>query len=325
MKKIIGVIIVAIALVIGVYFMIDFYNTDESLYVDANSIGINNYSREDFYTEYKELVIANENKDADEGTGANGDSQAILGNSVLNSNNSGSLSEGMAQSALGFYKQNLSVTKKGNPISVKIAGVPLYDGLPWSSSGAYELDTAVCNAYLSRYLNSNFTSTVAIDNNCKIKDIVVEGVKCLSFAGYPILGFCDIDQYGNSIGWSSGARPKKVCAILQDAAGTTYYLPVSCVDDAKGHIWPGGLAQTFLSNNSGSSSGWNFNSDNGTITGSIIGKTVTSIDQIRAGYSDVKYKGTNVVTTAPQFNLEVNSQAANALKAYKLIGFISWK
>ena len=171
MKKIIGVIIAAIVLVVGVYFMIDFYNTDESLYVDANSIGINNYSREDFYTEYKDLVIANENKDSDDGTGANGDSQTILGNSVLNSN-SGSLSEGMAQSALGFYKQNLSVTKKGNPLSVKIAGVPLYDGLPWSSSGAYELDTAVCNAYLSRYLNSNFTPTVAIDNNCKIKDIV---------------------------------------------------------------------------------------------------------------------------------------------------------
>lgn len=90
MKKIIGVIIAAIVLVIGVYFMIDFYNTDESLYVDANSIGINNYSREDFYTEYKDLVIANENKDSDDGTGANGDSQTILDNSVINSNSGSS-------------------------------------------------------------------------------------------------------------------------------------------------------------------------------------------------------------------------------------------
>lgn len=90
MKKIIGIIVAAIVLVIGVYFMVDFYNIDESLYIDANSIGINNYSREDFYTEYKDLVIANENKDSNEGTGANGDSQTILGNSVINGNSDSS-------------------------------------------------------------------------------------------------------------------------------------------------------------------------------------------------------------------------------------------
>lgn len=57
MKKYVYIAIVAVLLVIGVYFMIDFYTLSDEIYIDATNIGINNYSREDFYTEYQELQL----------------------------------------------------------------------------------------------------------------------------------------------------------------------------------------------------------------------------------------------------------------------------
>lgn len=85
MKKYVYIAIVAVLLVIGVYFMIDFYTLSDEIYIDATNIGINNYSREDFYTEYQELQLENKNQGDNDNTSASGNTDVILKDSVLNS------------------------------------------------------------------------------------------------------------------------------------------------------------------------------------------------------------------------------------------------
>jgi hypothetical protein len=255
--------------------------------------------------------------------------EAATGEAVASGGEStGDITGGLAQSAMNFYK-TVSVGK-GTTTGVTVNGIALYSGLPWDASGAYELDFSKCYQYINNYLTANTRTSYAIDNNCKSSPTEVDGVQCAEFAAYPILAFCDIDEYGNPIGWSKSTRPRKVCAVLEDASGTTYYMPLTCSrtgsgNDAKGHGWPGGVSQTFLSF-SGSASGWTFNSDGGYITGSIIGKTITNLSDITNGYSTVKYNGTLVTTTSPQLNIELNSAFLNALKGtYTFKGFIAWK
>ena len=80
-------------------------------------------------------------------------------------------------------------------------------------------------------------------------------------------------------------RPRKWCTVLQDKdTGEYFYLPNTCVGDAKGHVWPGGVSQTFLSTPQISSQGYTFNNDGGYLTGDIIGSPVQP-DAILAGYS----------------------------------------
>lgn len=237
------------------------------------------------------------------------------------------LTTGLKQDPLAFYdKCTLSV---GSEVSGRtVGGVPLYDSVPWDSSNAYTLNMDKCRDYVSQLLNANTKTSVVTDNNCHATP-TVDGVKCASFAGYPILSFLQIDDYGNAVGWSSSTRPKKCCAVLADASGTLYYLPVSSQSgdgfDAKGHAWPGGVMQTFLSFG-GSSSGWNFNTDGGTITGDIMNVTITDLADITKGYSTVKYCGGLVTKTSPQLNLEVHSNTKKDIdNVYTFITFIAWK
>lgn len=76
MKKIIIIVCIVISLVFSVFMISDFYATDDSLYIDATDIGINNYSHEDFYTEYLDLIIKNAESE---------ESSEILNESIINS------------------------------------------------------------------------------------------------------------------------------------------------------------------------------------------------------------------------------------------------
>jgi hypothetical protein len=231
------------------------------------------------------------------------------------------LTEGLAQKAMSFYK-NTSV-KKGKAVkSLGETGISLYDGLPWDPKNAYELDNAKMDEYEDKILAQKVHYSMASDGNCSKKGITSDGVVAADFAALPILAFRDIDEAGMPIDWSSSTRPKKVAAILKDGEGKLFYLPCTCVGDAKGHAWPGGLAQTFLSTAGQKKGAWKFNSDRGTIKGPIIGKTISSLKDIRAGYGSVTYVGAKV---SVQLNLEINKTVKATLKGYKLAGFIAWK
>jgi len=233
------------------------------------------------------------------------------------------LKEGLAQDAMAFFKP-VSVGKGKAVIDLGTTGISLYDGLPWEPAGkAYELDNDKVNEYENNILAKKVHFSMASDGHCSAKGIKYDGVVASDFAALPILAFRNINDAGVPIDWSTSKRPRKVAAILkQKKTDKIFYLPCTCVGDAKGHAWPGGLAQTFLSSDRQKKNAWKFNSDRGTITGPIIGKTVTNLKDIRSGYSMVKYQKAKV---SVQLNLELNSAVKKYLKDYTLSGFISWK
>lgn len=241
------------------------------------------------------------------------------------------LAEGLQQNAMNFYKK---ATLKQSTQTRVVNGITVYDGSPWSLTNAYELDITKVEEYLQKYLGQDLGQAIVSDSNCKATTFQVDGVNVVDFAGYPILSFLDIDSNGNSLGWSKSTRPRKALCVLIDSTGKFWYLPVGSASrtpgngdgDAKGHVWPGGVAQTFLSSTSGNGT-WRFNTDNGTITGDIIGRDITSLSDILKGYSSVEYKGTPIVKyNNPQMNLEVNSRIGSSLSGvFKIVTFISWK
>lgn len=235
---------------------------------------------------------------------------------------SSTLSDGLQQSAMTFF--DACTVEKGSPVKELTGGVYLYDGLPWDNTGAYTLNTSKVNQYLSKYLGMTLTPKIASDDHLSSTGLTGEdGVLCADVAAPPILAFCDITDAGGVIGWGTNTRPKKMCTILEDNSGTIYYLPTTCVGDSKGHTWPGGLSQTFLSTAESKAGDWYFNSDSGHITGDIIGVHISDLSTIKTGYSSVKYSTSYVY---PQLNLEVNPAFSSKLdNTYTVIGFISWK
>lgn len=233
------------------------------------------------------------------------------------------LNGGLAQDPASFYTK---VSGVGETTDKTIAGVKLFSGLPWSGN-AYRLDNSKVKDYISKSLGQSPTMSVAVDDYCKAYP-TVDGVGCISAVGYPIMAFCNINQYGISEGWGS-YYPRKFAAVLKSRSdGNTYYLPCSCQAgkgyDYKGHTWPGGVCQTFLSNtnNTYNNGKYYFNTDGGYITGSIVGQYV-NYNQIKSGYSSVKYNGSKVF---PQINLEVNSKVFNDInKHYDFEGYVVWR
>lgn len=245
-------------------------------------------------------------------TGGGGDTQYTPGSD---------LEQGLKQSALNFY--NKCTEPKGNPVIDLGGGLYLYDGLPWDNTNAWLLDEDKCNKYVNEYVGMDLTRSLAIDGNCSSTPLQgTDGVMCADTAAPSILAFLDIDEAGCVPNWGVSTRPKQYCAILENTEGGKFYLPCTCVGDAKGHTWPGGIAQTFLSLNGHSVNNWNFNTDGGTIAGPFLGGPVTTVEAIRDGYASVTYCGGKVF---PQMNLELNSAIKNKLSGYKMVGYISWK
>jgi hypothetical protein len=200
----------------------------------------------------------------------------------------------------------------------------LYDGPPWPVDNTYSLNIDKVANYVEPILSEGLTYNIHYDGNCSEDLQEVDGVMCVDAAGYPILGFCDINDAGDPVAWSVATRPRKWCAVLKDASGKKYYLPLTCKNDAKGHCWPGGVSQTMLSvQTSKGYNNWYFNSDSGTITGNIIGVTINDLSTITNGYPSVLYQGAD---PNPYINLECKSKYAKALNAnFELVGFMSWK
>jgi len=236
------------------------------------------------------------------------------------------LKEGLAQDPMAFYKA-VSVGK-GKPVAkLGTTGVSLYDGLPWESNDiAFELDNSKVKEYLKNILGKEPSFTIATDNHCVKPNQNIDGVLSADIAALPILAFREINDAGVPLNWTRNTRPKKLAAILKRKSdGEIFYLPCTCSPkgDAKGHTWPGGVAQTFLSNDRQKKNAWRFNSDGGHITGPIINTTVKTLSAIRSGFSKVKYCRSPV---SVQINLETSDKYATPLrKSYTLAGFVGWK
>ena len=213
----------------------------------------------------------------------------------------------------------------GNVVTTLGNGVSLYDGLPWGGN-AYKLNVGKVNTYIQTFLNQGVSHTMAVDNKCKYAGTNVDGINATSAAGYPILSFCHINEAGVPENWAASTRPRKFCVILKDSGGKTVYMPCTCQSgsgfDAKGHTWPGGLCQTFLSTGESKMNDWYFNSDGGHIHGEIIEKHLNNTSIIKDKYGQVTY-GTGKVF--PQINLELNESVKNELSGYTVVGFIAYK
>ena len=245
----------------------------------------------------------------------------------------GPLPEGLKQDAMNFYDVYSDST--GNVVDTLSTGVDIYDGLPPWSGSCYKLNTGKCNKYVEEYVGvaSKGFTTAKDDNNTKL--VVKESINAAGISAFPILAFCNIDDYGQSINWEyTTASTIKGAAILSKG-GKTYYMPCTSGGDNKGHTWPGGVSQTCLSNK-GSYSGdgtnhtWTFNTDGGNLEGELINKPVTLSD-IKTKYPTggviQHWRGGSGPFTQPQFNLETHSDNLSSLntKGYALIGFLSWK
>lgn len=280
--------------------------------VDKTRIG---NSKDKFYEDFYEAYYANmdiTSADDPDNLRGNKRNKGDKGKSKLKA--------GLAQNAMVFYSK--CSVPKGNKTSLKVGDVYLYDGLPWDGSNAYTFDEDTAKEYIARYLPGNVSHTVVIDNNCSGQALTKDGVDCVDFAATSILAFCDIDDLGSPVGWSKSTRPKKVCAVIKAGDGKEYYLPLTCVGDAKGHTWAGGLMETALSN-SQTGGRWYFNDGGGAISGDIIGRVITDLSDIKKGYSTVVQYGGKM---NPQICLEVNKTYQKAIQStYTLVGFVAWK
>jgi len=247
------------------------------------------------------------------------------------------LKEGLAQDPMSFYKA-VSVGK-GKPVAeLGTTGVSLYDGLPWEPADkAFELDNDKVRDYEKSILGKDITFSIAQDNYCSKTNQDIDGILSADVAALPILAFREIDDAGTPLNWTKKTRPKKLAAILKKKdSDERYYLPCTCTEDgdAKGHTWPGGVAQTFLSNGKQKKNAWKFNTDNGHITGDIIGKTVTSLSAIRKGYSSVKYhwkwkgemrEGGVHISISLELHKKFFDPLNQKKNGYQLVGFVGWK
>lgn len=213
----------------------------------------------------------------------------------------------------------------GSSTGISIDGVPLYSGNPWTkTSGWYGLDKNKADSYLNKYLGTSYEtySGAHTDNNSSRSNITVDGVTCFPISWYPIMSMCDVEN-GSPVGWSrSSANKWKGVAILEKG-GNTYYLPICSGGDNKGHTWPGGFAQTYITNGTtaNSTSVVIPRSDGNAIkwNGSVINSNSFTYSELLNYSTALTYNGGSV--SSPKLGIEANSAKTGALRGYTLLGF----
>lgn len=115
--------------IVMVYIVSDFYSMSDQLYEDyANTSNGNNYSREDFYTEYLDTVAENITEPAD---------SSPLDNSVIGAAPIGSIdmsawySDIPANTVTGSKTREIFVQSTDGSDKTKFPDIYIYDGLPW--------------------------------------------------------------------------------------------------------------------------------------------------------------------------------------------------
>ncbi len=306
---------------VTVFLIVDIKNSEYTNLLDS-STGVVDTSKERFFISFQSIVA--ENKEIKE-------EEDVTISDTIPSIDKTDLSTGLKQDAINFYEPISYKSNGSDIVSLDGSEAKLYSYIPWDTANAYQLSYEKVEKYISDNLGiSGMRSSVAIDNHCGTKLYEVDGVKCVSFAGLPVMSFLDVDENGIANGWSVATRPRKVCAVLEEkATGKIWFLPLHCVPDskngdAKGHVFPGGVAQTFLKmNGAWNGSGYTFDDDGGTIKGSIINNPATQISDITREYKNVTYCGKPVFI---QYNLELHRNYQTSIsKKYNFKAFISWE
>lgn len=225
--------------------------------------------------------------------------------------------------------------------AISINGVNLYSGIPWSDDGNwYELNLTAVSNYLNKNLGTPLSNKTAFhtDNYNTSNPIKKNDIFCAGIAWMPIFCFCDVDNTGaynpGYSGTLAGGEDRYGVAVLEKN-GQKFYFPICGGGDNKGHVWPGGLVQTYVGNgttldmNSGMikfSSGGNKSDIIGCKWGNeqINGKEMSLKDFVDGWKTKMNYNGALATKEGhPMLSLELNSAYINSgLKEYKIVGFI---
>lgn len=254
---------------------------------------------------------------------------------------------GLAMNAMDMYDA-FKFNGKGAATSIHVNDVYLYTGMPWNDDNKWNrLNQNSVNDYLEKNLGVGLRKGSAFhtDDNNGTTPRTIKGVKCAVISWMPIFSFINSKDTGVLDGWSGSIAESGYGVVILEKNDQTFYLPVcgGTVDDGpshgdnKGHIWPGGLVQTYIG------SGTKLNKSTGDITinsgrnqnditllkwGSAImhNKTIP-LSEFQSDWKKVaSYDGTNLFSAGhPQFTVETNSIYQSGFSGYAIKGFIMHK
>lgn len=249
--------------------------------------------------------------------------------------------DGIALNAMDMYNSFTYSGVGGVVSNVSINGVNLYTGIPWADDGNwYMLDENAVNQYTTKNLGKpvSYSSAAHSDPNNSGSPINKDGVNCVGIAWFPIFSFCDVNEDGSySPAWGGGLASQFKGVAVLEKGGSTYYLPICSGGDNKGHVFPGGLVQTYIDNDT------RLNPSTGIVTfentghpdshlikwnGAEPNGMQVSLQEFRQNWGQsTTYNGSPGVANCghPQFHLECNGSFVSALSGYSVTGFIIHK
>ena len=255
--------------------------------------------------------------------------------------------EGLAMNATDMY-DTFTFDGKGARTNINVNGVYLYTGIPWSNDSKWNiLNQNSVNDYLKKNLGVGLRegSSFHTDNNNGKTPRNIQGVNCAVVSWMPIFSFINSTDTGNLSGWSGTIAESGYGVVILEKNGQTFYLPIcggtvasgASHGDNKGHIWPGGLVQTYIG------SGTKLNTSTGNITISsgrrqsdirllkwgsdLMHNKTMSLSEFQLNWKvKASYNGVNLYRAGhPQFTVETNSIYQNAFNGYAIKGFIMHK
>lgn len=236
----------------------------------------------------------------------------------------------VAMNAIDFYAP--ATFDKGQATSIQVNGVTLYNSIPWDDDGNfYQLDLDAMSDYLEVNIGKplSLSSSVHKDNNNSSTPIVKNGVNCMGIAWLPIFSFCSMNEDGSyTPAWGGTLASTGYGVAILEKDGNTYYIPICSGGDNKGHVWPGGMVQTYVQNSARVSNGTvTFGGNTECDWGSVnMANLSISLDEFREGWkTQVKYQGAVVGNYHPSLTIETHNNFKSALSGFTIKGFVIHK
>lgn len=248
-------------------------------------------------------------------------------------------------SGSSWYSSAAAMTV-GTPTSIKVCSgtVSLYTGLPWAPTADtyfYNAKQAAedINTYIGtqagltggKYKPEGVRSTFHWGSPRSGASAILDGVVCGRFAPSPCTvdrTFCDNFTYDT---WMHNPTPpeaiygkgsRKYCAVLSDANGTKYFLPLVAVD-SKGHTFPGGVCQSHVKAAGYDAASNLFTVDLGDTAGHVYQQWAPS--EIASRFDTVTVEAGGHPSVYFQNNLEIYGiPNTSEFNGFTLEGFIAW-
>lgn len=290
MKKWCITVAVLLTVIMAVYFISDFYLTPEQLYRDyADTGGGSNYSREDFYTEYLDMV------DDNRGSPGDGTPSSSIVNSFVGGGSTDSWYSDIAEGTKAGNRTDEVFIKSTNSSDPdKFPDIHIYDGLPWDADGntyfwnirkarddiwelygAAGIEKNTAKGATSKFMTSTVTHAkapkeVTYDGQYAA---LVDGVYAVGVGVYPAMWkkyYPDLARQVTHLDSSGDLWKYKIAIVVVDSGadmdvqGNWKYVPATRLS-AKVHTFYGGVQQTNVKMEGGyavaasTSSGWTGN------------------------------------------------------------------